>query len=538
MLEKMTPTYVAYLRDSGGEDQDLSVEQQETAILTWCAKQGHQLTRIFRDVASPGSTIAGRDQFLEMIHYFRSGQATENGILVWKYSRFSRDINDAQFYKADLRRMGYEILSMNDSIPEGLNGRLFEAAIDWMNARFLEDLSTDVKRGLRHIVENHAAIPGTPPKGFKREPVQIGARRDGRPHIVNRWVPDPELWDRCLLAWQMRAAGNSYGKIHEKTRLFKTIHSYTTFFRNKIYLGTMEFGDLTIEGYCEPLITQVIWDTVQNLNKHYAKKQRMSGDNPNHPRRENSPYLLSGLLYCSHCGSPMNGLGVYSGNKKPGQVARWYYYRCSNKQSQRTQCPATKIPQKILEEMVIEQITEFILAPQNLEMVLRSLQNDHATMIQQLEPKRESLNKELGTIKQKIANITESIADGGHSRALLQKLNDLESQEMQIRSELVEIEIIAREKPATIDSEQIKTLSLALSETIHAQNDSEKREILQNLIERIEVRREEKKIIGKIWYYFPGKKKLMSKVSTPLGAPTHRHKFYHPFIIPIQKKSG
>jgi len=109
---------------------------------------------------------------------------------------------------------------------------------------------------------------------------------------------------------------------------------------------------------------------------------------------------------------------------------------------------------------------------------------------------------------------------------------------MQIRSELVEIEIIAREKPATIDSEQIKMLSLALSETIHAQNDSEKREILQNLIERIEVKREEKKIIGKIWYYFPGKKKLMSKVSTPLGAPTHRHKFYHPFIIPIQKKSG
>ena len=515
----MTSTYVAYLRDSGGEDQDLSVEQQETAILNWCAKNGHQLTRIFRDVAAPGSTTAGRDQFLEMIHYFRSGEATENGIIVWKYSRFSRDINDAQFYKADLRRLGYDIVSMNDNVPEGLNGRLFEAAIDWMNARFLEDLSSDVKRGLRHIVENHAAMPGIPPKGFMREPVEIGSRRDGRPHIVHRWVPDPDLWGRCLLAWQMRAAGNSYGKIHEKTRLFKTIHSYTTFFRNRIYLGTMEFGDLTIDGYCEPLITKEIWDAVQNLNKHYAKKQRMSGDNPNHPRRENSRYLLSGLLYCAHCGSPMNGLGVYSGNKKPGQVARWYYYRCTNKQSQRTQCPAKKIPQAVLEEMVLDQIARFILSPQNLEMVLRALHSDHSTMIQELEPKRESLNKELGTIKQKIANITNSIADGGHSRALLQKLNDLEAQEMQVRSELVEIEIIAREKPAQIDSEQISELSLALSETILSQNESQKREILREIIERIEVSRDGKRIKGKIWYHYPGKKKLMSKVSTPLGAP-------------------
>ena len=531
-------TYVAYLRDSGGEDQDLSVDQQENAILTWCAKNGHQLTRIYRDVATPGSSVAGRDQFQDMIHYFRSGTASENGIIVWKYSRFSRDINDAQFYKADLRRLGYEIVSMNDNIPEGLNGRLFESAIDWMNARFLEDLSTDVKRGLRHILEHHAAMPGTPPVGFKREPVEIGTRRDGRPHIVHRWVPDPELWDRCLLAWQMRAEGDSYGKIHKKTRLFKTINSYTTFFRNKIYLGTMEFGETIIENYCEPLITQQIWDVVQKLNTHYAKKQSLSGDNPNHPRRENSSYLLSGLLYCAHCGSPMNGLGVYSANKKPGQVNRWYYYRCSNKQNQRNDCPASKIPQQILEESVLQQIVEFILSPQNLENVLAALDHEHRKFIAEMEPKRQSLNKELGTIKQKLANITMAIADLGHSRALLSKLTDLEGQEMQIRSELVEIEMIAREKPARIDSEQLKNINSALSEQILAENQTEKREILQNLVERIEVKREGKRIVGKIWYYYPGKKKLMYKVSTPLGAPTHRHKFCHPFIIPIRKKSG
>ena len=65
-------------------------------------------------------------------------------MILWRYSRFSRDIDDAQLYKADLRRRGYTIHSMKDIVPDGIDGRFFESAIDWMNARFLEDMSEDV----------------------------------------------------------------------------------------------------------------------------------------------------------------------------------------------------------------------------------------------------------------------------------------------------------------------------------------------------------------------------------------------------------
>ena len=97
-----------------------------------------------------------------MIRHFRSGEAKEKGLVIWKYSRFSRDVDDSAFYRADLRRMGYLIHSLNDNIPEGPEGRFFEAAIDWMNQRFLEDLSTDVKRGLHHLVQTYGCVPGTP----------------------------------------------------------------------------------------------------------------------------------------------------------------------------------------------------------------------------------------------------------------------------------------------------------------------------------------------------------------------------------------
>ena len=186
-----------------------------------------------------------------MMHHFRDG-APEAGLVIWSYSRFARDFDDAQFYRADIRRRGYLFHSLNDEVPDGPMGRLFEAVIDWKNEQFLEDLSRDVKRGLSDLVRTHGALPGTPPRGFKREPVQIGARRDGRPHIVHRWVPDPELVPMVQQAFALRAAGASLNEIHQTTALYNSLNSYTTFFSNRLYIGILEFGDLTIENYCEP----------------------------------------------------------------------------------------------------------------------------------------------------------------------------------------------------------------------------------------------------------------------------------------------
>ena len=174
---------VAYLRDSGGDNQDLSVPQQNAEITAWCKANNLNLTHLFKDEARPGSSTVSRVGFLEMIRYFeKKPQPPELGVIVWKFSRFSRDIDDSQYFKGLLRRQGLIIHSLNENIPQGLDGRLFEAAIEWMNARFLKDLSEDVKRGLRNNVTQHHAIGGTPPRGFRPgPPINLGIRRNGTP---------------------------------------------------------------------------------------------------------------------------------------------------------------------------------------------------------------------------------------------------------------------------------------------------------------------------------------------------------------------
>ncbi len=331
---------VAYLRDSGHEDQELSVDQQEQVIRAWCSERGYVLSRVFCDAARPGSTTIGRIAFLDMVAHFRADGCPDAGILVWKFNRFARDIDDAQYYKADLRRRGYKIHSLNDSVPDGLDGRFFEAAIDWMNARYLEDLSVDVRRGLYYIVQQ-GGIPGIPPRGFLREALPLGNHRDGRPRIVHRWVPDPALTEAVRTAFQMRAAGSSYTAIANATHLYANKNSWGHFFANRLYTGELRYGDLVIPGYCEALVTEELFNAVQAVNQRNIEKGKKmdASTTVNHPRRARSVYLLSGLLRCARCGGAMNGETMV----KTGR-ATLRYYGCSTHRRNGS-CDAQLIPQ-------------------------------------------------------------------------------------------------------------------------------------------------------------------------------------------------
>jgi len=182
-----------YFRDSGGDEQDLSIERQVSEFRRWLGENGLHEGQLFTDAARPGSTVVGRAGFQAMLRHFRSGDAAESGLVVWRSNRFGRNTNESQFYKADIRRRGYTIYSLTDKIPPDRYGQVIEYLLDWKDQEFLETLSEDVASGLRHIVETYGAMPGTPPRGFLRQPITVGTRRSGQPHVLHRWVPDETM---------------------------------------------------------------------------------------------------------------------------------------------------------------------------------------------------------------------------------------------------------------------------------------------------------------------------------------------------------
>jgi len=478
-------SYVAYLRDSGGDTQDLSTSEQALAVQRYCTERGYLLLTIYVDDATPGSSIVSRVQFKSMIQDLRDNKYPDcAGVLIWSYSRFSRDIDDAQYFKSDLRRRGYTIISLTDPVPEGSMGRLFEAAIDWKNAAFLENLSVDVRRGLYHLVETIGAVPGIPPRGFMRTPITMPHRRDGKPHIVHRWDPDPKWISQIQTAFEMRANGSSLAEIRRATNLYRTKSSWQHFFANPLYKGELRYGDLVISDYCEPVVPPQIWDAVQALTPVTPS----TSDPKKHPRRQTSSYILSGNLYCAKCNSPMVG----SATKSTVKNWRKRYYTCSlASRTHRAECNARLIPAEVIENWTITYLIDQVLNLPFMRQLADEALSGVDEQLSELTNQQSALTAALTENKRQRNAIADAIIAAGHTSTLLERLKALETDYASLTAQDTHLKNVIASLNQPITDEDIERLIKQLSPALSSGEPGLIRSVVQRLIDRMVVERTE-----------------------------------------------
>jgi len=466
---------IGYARDSGGREQQLSVDQQLERMGVWCQEHGHVLTRTFVDRARSGTSTTGRDQFRDMMDYLTNG-AAESGLVLWEFSRLARDYDDAQFFIADLRRRGIEVYSITDNIPPGLDGRLLESIMNWKNARYSEELARNVMRGQRFYVQHHRGHSGKPPTGYLGERVEVGKHRDGSPHLVTQLVIDPVRAPLVKMAFEMRAGGATLGEIHAATRLHEWNVVYSKMLINSIYKGTYRFGGEDYPGFCEAIVDEETWERAQAVNRERAERHGY-----NHPRAVRSRFMLTGLLICAVCGRSMNGRMTIQ--RKPWNDKRYDYYRCSSSNAE--YCRAAQIPKEELEERVLQVVTDVVLTPAVLGELQAEVERQAAQVGDVQRVRRERLEREYAETSGRITRLVAAIRDAGHSRALIDELAGLERRLGEIGMEMGSVEVAVVKMPANLPDNFMETAARALLEA----GDIEKGVILRGFVRRIIVRK-------------------------------------------------
>jgi DNA invertase Pin-like site-specific DNA recombinase len=525
----------SYRRDSGGMKQDQSTDQQLTEIISFCNLHGLILRNNYCDDAKSGGTVDGRDQFKAMIDAYLSPDGRPSGIILWNYARFARDIDDAQLHKINIRRLGIVIHSLNDQVPEGNYGRFVEFFIDMSNEEKRRQTSIDAKRGLRDLVQKYCCVPGTPPRGFMREPVHIGERRDKSEHVAHKWVPDPAFKTRVRKAFQMRAQGQPLKLIHAETQLFGSSNSYLTFFTNPLYKGELHYSDLVIPNYCKPMVTKEIWDKVQVIIKDLAQKQKTT-TSKRHPRRQSGVYILSGISKCGVCGSPHYGL---TSNQRDGSA--YLRYACTRAQ-RRHDCNAKPISASFLEQTILDKVHQFFSDPQNLINVMTAFQEDNSNHQTLVDEELASTAAQLGPVRKAITNLTNAIAESGHTPALLKRLKASEAQETELlaKIEKLKTQIIPPIIIPTI--EQARAAAHKIDQDLRSKDREFVHRILLGILHEVIATREKHHIYGTITFFHqpPDKKKGTSKTvslsSAPVGAPLYRHSISFEADLPIANR--
>ena len=348
------------------QEVDLSISSQLRALREYSLRHDFQIVREFVEEAESGRT-ANRPAFQEMISLARRRPLPFQAILVWKFSRFSRNREDSIIYKSLLRRQGVQIISINEQVEEGPTGRMLEGIIEVVDEFYSANLAQEVVRGMREAASRGFWVQPMTPYGYRRIKVPDGSKQrvslepESTTAPVVRQIFQMALQGKgtkeITTALNDRGIPSPAGKQWSKSR----IHAILC---NPVYKGTLQWGvkgkfhreakldPIVIEGALPALVQPKEFEQVQSQLRSRAPAVI-------HPRRLTSPYLLSGLLRCGGCGAKMYGHGAKSG--------QFHYYVCGTKtRTGNRLCSQTPVPQVLLERLVLSQLRSLLLREEHV----------------------------------------------------------------------------------------------------------------------------------------------------------------------------
>lgn len=487
-----SPVFLS-LRDSGGDKQEKSIEEQLAEAKKYCDKYGLIIVDAFKDEARTGTTTAGRDEFDRMIELCRKTKRAK-GAIVWNYARFARNYNDSVYFKADLRRRGIIVHSMTDQIPEGPYAQFVEAMIDLSNEEKAKQTSCDSKRGLAQHVQDGYSSGGTPPRGYKAVPEKISSHRDGSPRIGSKWEIDPELGPLVTMAFKMRAEERSLNEIMKAPcgKLYKSKGCWVTFFRNKSYLGIGKCGELEVPNHHPPLIDQETFDKVQEIQKRASHN---TSGTLLHPRRLHSPSLLSGIAVCIHCGTPVA--------REVAGPTKWKAYVCGKKRNGGDwhACEGKQIQAANADKAVINAVLNQILTRDYVTALLDEIRTQMSDT-EEINKQEQIAQKALSACERAINHLLDTIVET-NSPAAKERLKEQENERSRLQFELSTIEGKRNAAKLDITPEAIALVLNVWRGEIETARDNDDIRALQNLLRLFVTKIELGKGIARVWYTYP-----------------------------------
>ena len=539
---------VAYCRDSGGEEQDRSVQQQMQTVQEYCQHHGLVLERVYADEARSGSNAERRNQLKDMLsdlsqrfHQIRHlekrrifMEKNPFGVILWKPNRLGRDSIETTYIKADLRIRGITIVNLIAGMETG-DAKMdvfLEVFQQFQDEKLLEEISDNSRRGLAELVSLRdndpffrmynpdwptndgrylGIVPGSLPTGFKAEPVQIGVRerkgrkQGGEKHFVQRMVPDHDnqLWERCYLAWKMRLEGEGIKKILEATRLYVSVSGYDGFFSNRIYTGDLEYGGKVYENFVEPMIPREWFEEEQKRREVRAAKHKQRVADPMfEPRRVTSRHLLTGLVFCGATEGEEHPMMADTVPEREGKRSRWDFYICSHKKNKRgTSCDSPRVSAAALDQSVIENLMTHVLTLENFRPIADALASSMNERNDDLSERIVAIQGRLDEVQRSIRQLVDAVEKMGFSTSLQARLQDREQEERELIADLVNLQdlIVEPSEFQAIGDKQIMEWVASIRAALTSDDLEIAKQAIRQFVAKIVVNAK----AGSIFYTFP-----------------------------------
>ena len=419
---------VIYARFSSHNQRDASIEQQVEWCMAMANREGLDVIDTYADYAISGRTDK-RPAFQRMIRDAQDGMFSF--VIAWKSNRIGRDMIDAMQFDKTLKAAGIKTLYVEEAFEDTAAGRFALRNMMNVNQFYSEALAEDVRRGMMDNAKK-CMVNGRLPYGLRK-----GA--DGRAEInPEQAAIVKEIFQRVRDGWHhidimedlnRRCIRNRDGREWQRTTFDKLL-------RNEAYIGVYKFADVRIEGGIPAILDRELFDDVQHILK--TKK------NPRGRHRSSEEYLLTGKLFCGHCGSHMVG---FCGTGRGGH--RHYYYICQGKHTEK-KCSKKNVRKDRIETAVMDFLREFILNDETIDWLLTGLEN-----LQELMARNSplpALEAEFNDAEKSILNILDALEKGISTDRTQERLLTLERRQKELKEQIAE----EKKKFRTIDADMMR----------------------------------------------------------------------------------
>jgi DNA invertase Pin-like site-specific DNA recombinase len=294
------PGYFIYCRKSSeAEDrQVLSIESQTRELEQIAAKLGLPIVEILTE--SKSAKDPGRSVFNAMMQRLYRGEAV--GIICWKLDRLARNPVDGGSIIWAIKQHGIKVMTPAQSYAREDDNIILMYIEFGMAQKYVDDLSKNVKRGLKTKIEN-GWFPGKAPLGYlnhtdkvtgentlTKDPERFPLVREMWDLMLTGQYTPPQVLEIASQKWGLRTrvARRQGGRKLARSAIYKI-------FTKPFYYGSFEYPNGSgqwFSGKHEPMITETEYDRVQML------LGRRGSPRP----KSRHQFAYTGLIRCGECG--------------------------------------------------------------------------------------------------------------------------------------------------------------------------------------------------------------------------------------------
>jgi site-specific DNA recombinase len=541
---------VAYLRRSTNR-QERSLDDQRREIQAYADQNGYHILRWYTDSGISGDATERRIEFLQM-HKAATNGRDFDVILCWDYSRFGRfDSIEAGRWIHPLRQAGVRLVTVAEGLVDWdcFTGRIMNALHAEGKHSFLTDLSRNVARSMAGVAKEGFLCGQAAPYGYDRMLIdETGARRQRilagekvvkprgwRTTLVPsedavktstirwlfktyaetdrglRWLADQlnekgvpsasgGLWYAATLkgmlenqnytgtfTWAKRREGKYHsvaaGQIRERDRSEVTLSAAG----KPLAIDNPREAWIVVEDAHEALIDKELFERVQQ--KMGTRRRTGAGMGyPTHTRANRDSYLLSGLVFCAHCGRKMHGAALRAkGHLYPKYVCSTYNISGKNNPYG---CGCHGVSEDALVDVLVRKIQQSVLSAPSLERLREALRRQIDQRQKSDSTGKDGLKKQIADLDREIERGTENFlrAPADVLDLLGKKLSALKRQRDYLADQMKATSSNVKTKDRDSRIEAVIARLWRLGEDMVKAEPARRREVFRQMVDRIELR--------------------------------------------------